>query len=134
MLFRSPLILLIGFGAAKLMVGDARGRPIGYLTTLVILTGLIALIRFVMLDPLTREGRGALTAMRARSDRLRRAPVGGEAALGVALFGTVVLAGSEWDDLHKLRAQGGGDGGSSDSGSDGGSSGCGGGGCGGCGS
>ncbi|MDK2769515.1 MAG: TIGR04222 domain-containing membrane protein [Sphingomonas sp.] len=84
---------------------------------------------------LERAGTEALSTARKNADRIRRAPQTGETAMAVALFGTAVLAGSEFDAFHKLRAASGDGGGSGgDSGSDGGGSGCGGGGCGGCGS
>lgn len=131
-----PYLLLLGFGYTKLLIGEARGRPVGFLTALLIVTAVLALIRFATLDRKTRAGGAALAEARERSERLRRAPAGGEADLGVALFGTAVLVGSDWGDFHRLRtASLGSDSGSSGScGSGGGGGGCGGGGCGGCGS
>jgi uncharacterized protein (TIGR04222 family) len=129
-----PYFLLLGFGWIKLEIGQARGRPVGYLTILLIVTAVFALIRFAALDRRTRAGREALAEARARSARLRRAPASGEAALAVALFGTVVLVGSDWGDFHRMRASDGGSGGDSGSSSSDGGGGCGGGGCGGCGS
>lgn len=129
-----PYFLLLGFGYTKLLIGEARGRPVGFLTMFLVVTALFALIRFIALDRKTRAGKEALAEARARSERLRRAPAGCETDLGVALFGTAVLVGSDWGDFHTLRqaSSSGGDGGSSGCGSGGG--GCGGGGCGGCGS
>lgn len=133
-----PYLLLIGFGYAKLLIGEARGKPVGYLTFLLIITAILALIRFAALDRRTRAGKTVLAEARERSDRLRRAPASGEADLAVALFGTAVLIGSDWGSFHQMRqASSSSDGGSSSScGSDGGGGGggCGGGGCGGCGS
>jgi len=129
----SPYFLLLAFGFTKLQIGEARGKPVGYLTALLVLTAVLALIRFALLDRRTRAGREVLGEARLRSDRLRRAPAGGEAGLAVALFGTTVLVGSEWNDFHRMRTSDGG-GSSGDSGSSGGDGGgCGGGGCGGCG-
>jgi len=132
----SPYLLLLAFGWIKLQIGEARGRPVGFLTMLLIVTAVLAVIRFASVDRRTRAGQDVLAETRARSDRLRRAPAGGETDLAVALFGTVVLVGSDWGDFHRMRASDNGS--SSDSGSssssDGGGSGCGGGGCGGCGS
>jgi uncharacterized protein (TIGR04222 family) len=126
-----PFLLLLGFGYAKLLIGEARGKPVGYLTTLLIITGLLALVRFAKLDWKTRGGKALLAEQRAAGDRLRRAPMPGEMDLAVALFGTVVLVGSDWGGFHQLRAASSGSGcGSSDGGGGGG---CGGGGCGGCG-
>ncbi len=132
-----PYLLLLGFGYTKLLIGESRGRPVGYLTLFLILTAILAFIRFAALDRRTRAGQEVLAEARDRHERLRRAPAGGETDLGVALFGTVVLLGSDWGGFHQARAasSSGSDSGSSSSdGGGGGSSGCGGGGCGGCGS
>ncbi|TGX52339.1 TIGR04222 domain-containing membrane protein [Sphingomonas gei] len=132
----SPYLLLFAFGWTKLLIGEARGRPVGFLTMLLVLTAVLALVRFATLDRRTRAGQEMLAEARERSERLRRAPASGETDLAVALFGTTVLVGSAWGDFHRMRSESnssGGDGGSSSSG-DGGGSGCGGGGCGGCGS
>ncbi len=134
----APYLLLLAFGAIKWDVGVMRDRPVGFLSGLLVLTALFALIRFAVIDRRTRSGLAALATARAGSERLRRAPVATETGLAVALFGTMVLSGSAWGDYHRLRATSGSDGSFS---SDGGSSGCGGGGdggggggCGGCGS
>lgn len=130
----APYLLLIGFGLIKWQVGVMRDRPVGYLTALLALTAIAALIRFAVVDRRTRSGIAALTAARGGADRLRRAPTDTEMPLAVALFGTATLAGSEWEEYHRLRAAAGsadggsGDGGGSDGGDAGG--GCGGGGCG----
>lgn len=132
----TPYLLLLLFGAIKLEVGMSRDRPVGYLTLLLILTAILALVRFLAVDRRTRSGQAAVVQARRSADRLRRAPTGEETGLAVALFGTTVLAGSAWADYHRMRSAGDGGSTSSDSGSssgDGGGSGCGGGGCGGCG-
>jgi uncharacterized protein (TIGR04222 family) len=128
----TPYLLLIVFGAIKVDVGLSRDKPVGFLTLLLILTAILALVRFLAVDRRTRGGIEVLADARARSDRLRRAPTPTETGMAVALFGTMVLAGSDMDGFHTMRsASSGGDGGSSSS--DGGGGGCGGGGCGGCG-
>jgi uncharacterized protein (TIGR04222 family) len=132
-----PYFLLLGFGYTKLLIGEARGRPVGFLILFLVLTAIFALVRFIALDRKTRAAKAALAEARARSDRLRRAPASGETDLGVALFGTVVLVGSDWGGFHQMRtASSSSDGGSSggDGGGGGGCGGGGGGGCGGCGS
>lgn len=126
----SPYLLLLAFGAIKWEIGTVRERPVGYLTALLILTALLGLIRWFVVDRRTRAGLEALKLARTRSERLRRAPVASETDLAVALFGTSVLVGSGWAPFHQLRTSSSGDGGGSGS-SDGGG-GCGGGGCGGC--
>jgi len=131
-----PYLLLLGFGYTKLLIGESRGRPVGFLTMFLVVTAILALIRFVALDRKTRAGKEALAEARGRAERLQRAPAGGETDLAVALFGTAVLVGSDWGEFHTLRqASSGSDGGgSSSSDGGGGGGGCGGGGCGGCGS
>jgi len=127
-----PYLLLLGFGMVKWDVGVSRDRPVGFLTLFLVVTAIFALVRFLAVDRLTRGGAEMLAEARRRSERLRRAPTPTETDLGVALFGTGVLAGSSWSDFHTLRSSSsGGDGGSG--GGDGGGGGCGGGGCGGCG-
>lgn len=132
-----PYLMLFGFGAIKWEIGVGRDRPVGLLTALLIVTAVLALIRFAAVDRRTQGGMAVLASAQTRLDRLRRAPTAPETAMAVAVFGTAALVGSPWGDFHKLRAasSSGGDGSvsSSDGGSDGGS-GCGGGGCGGCGS
>ncbi|ATY31750.1 TIGR04222 domain-containing membrane protein [Sphingomonas psychrotolerans] len=130
----SPYFLLFAFGWTKLQIGEARGKPVGFLISLLVITAILAVIRFAALDRRTRAGQEVLGEARERSERLRRAPAEGEAGLAVALFGTVVLVGSTFGDFHRMRTSndgaGGGDSGSSGGGDGGG---CGGGGCGGCG-
>jgi len=125
-----PYFLLFAFGATKLMVGEMRHRPVGYLTAFLILTAILALIRWFAVDRRTLGGHAALADARTGAERLRLAPTTGETDLAVALFGTTVLIGSGWSDFHELRSASSGGGGSSSS-DGGGSSGCGGGGCGG---
>lgn len=128
-----PLALLLAFGLAKWTIGSMRDRPVVYLSVFLIVTAIVALLRFTVLDRRTRTGKRALADARFEAARLRRAMPTDEAPLAVALFGTSVLAGSYLSDFHKMRSAASGDGGGGDSGSSGGS-GCGGGGCGGCGS
>lgn len=127
-----PFAALLLFGAIKWEVGTMRDRPVGFLTVLLVLTFIFAIIRFASVDRRTGAGIAALEDARLGADRLRRAAVSDEIPLAVALFGTTVLIGSYWSDYHDLRRASSNDGGSnsSDSSSDGG---CGGGGCGGCG-
>lgn len=131
-----PLLLAMGFGAIKLLIGLSRDRPVFILALLLIVVGLLAMVNLWSSSPLTVEGRALLSREAAQCERLRRAPMEDEMGKSVALFGTAVLAGSAYADFHTMRDKrdnsggdsGGGCGG--DSGSDGG---CGGGGCGGCG-
>ena len=138
-----PYFLLFSFGTIKLMVGEARHRPVGYLALFLLVTAILAAIRWFAVERRTQGGLAALDDARSGAERLRLAPTAPEAGLAVALFGTVVLAGSGWSDFHQLRTAKAGDGGGwsgcgGSSGGDGGGGcgggGCGGGGCGGCGS
>lgn len=126
-----PLLMLFVFGATKWLIGDARERPIGFLTILLIVTAVFALMAWFGGDKRTKAGREAVARAAEQAERLRRAPTAPELGLAVAIFGTTVLAGSAWEDYHQLRSSDGG--GSSSSASDGGDGGGGGGGCGGCG-
>ena len=124
-----PYFLLLAFGAAKWTIGIARERPVGYLTALLILTAVAAIIRWIRLDRRTRAGREAVAIAREQAQRLKVAPTTPEIAQAVALFGTPVLLGSAWSDFHRMRhATGGGDAGTTGGSCGGG----GGGGCGGC--
>lgn len=133
-----PLLLLVGFGATKILIGVSRGKPIGFLVLLTILLALVA-VGFLLTRPTrTRAGDQALADARQHHGRALRAPRNQELGLAVALLGTAALSGTAYAAYHNVRApasssdSGGGsssDGGSSDSG--GGDSG--GGGCGGCG-
>lgn len=130
----APLLLALGFGSTKLIIGVERGRPVAFLAVLLLVTVFLAIVRFGSIGAATGEGRDLLTRERERSDRLRRAPMRDEMGTSVALFGTAVLAGSEISAFHTLRSRGS-DGGSSTGGDGGcGGGGCSGGGCGGCGS
>lgn len=131
-----PLVALLAFGAIKLFIGHARDRPIGFLTALLVVTAILALIRFAKVERRTQSGLDVVASARRDEARLKVAPREEEADRAVALFGTGVLAASAFAALHDLRrSEAGGDGGSGGSGgssdSDGGG-GCGGG-CGGCG-
>jgi len=129
-----PLLLAMGFGAIKLVVGISRAKPVLLLVVLLIVTAVLIVLQFARTGRTTREGEVLLREERARCERIRRAPERHEMGQSVALYGTAVLAGSALSDFHAMRrkptdSNGGGDGGSGC----GGDGGCGGGGCGGCG-
>lgn len=134
LLLAAPYLLLFAFGAIKWQIGQARDRPVGFLTALLIVTAILALHRLFSYNRLTQAGIAAINRAKEQADRLRRAPTTPEIGLAVALFGTAVLVGSGWDAFHALRSSSSSSsdgGGGGDGGGDGG--GCGGGGCGGCG-
>jgi uncharacterized protein (TIGR04222 family) len=129
----APFIALFILGLYRHRAGSAIGEPTGFLTILMILTIVLAVVRFWKCDPRTVSGIEAVQQLRKTSERLRLAPRAEEAALAVALFGTAVLVGTPWQPVHAMRQQqGSGDSGGSSGGADGGG-GDGGGGCGGCG-
>lgn len=121
-----PYMLLIAFGVSRWRYGNALDHPTGFLTALLILTVALALTRWLTGERRTRGGIAAVEEAQTRAQRLRLAPTVGEFPLAVALFGTVVLAGSSWNEFHQMRTD-------SNNSNDGGGCGGGGGGCGGCG-
>ncbi|MGE3691629.1 MAG: TIGR04222 domain-containing membrane protein [Novosphingobium sp.] len=136
----APYLLLLAFGAIKLVIGMSRDRPVGFLVALLVVTAVGAMIRYGNVDRRTRAGVNAVIGARSDADRLRRAPGQQESGKAVALFGTAVLAGSALSQLHTMRASSSSSSSSGCSSDDGGcssdSSGCSsdsGGGCGGCG-
>lgn len=125
-----PLLVVLALGEFRRASGEALGEPTGFLVILMVLTAVLALWRWFALNPRTQAGNAAVDRLRHRSWRLKRAPEQGEVGLAVAMFGTMVLAGTPWEPLHAMRQASSSDGsGGGDSNSDGG---CGGG-CGGCG-
>lgn len=122
-----PYLLLITLGISRWRYGNALDHPTGFLTALLILTAVFALIRWFTPERRTQSGIDAIEEAQTHAERLRRAPMSDEIPLAVALFGTVVLAGSSLTDFHQMRTD------SNGSGDGGGGCGGGGGGCGGCG-
>jgi uncharacterized protein (TIGR04222 family) len=130
----APFAVLFMIGLYRQRAGSALSEPTGFLVGLLVLTVVLAVIRFAKSDPRTKAGIAAVRQLRDSASRLRRAPQPVEAAMAVALFGTGVLVGTPWEPVHAMRQQGGdGGGGGGDSSSSDGGSGDGGGGCGGCG-
>jgi uncharacterized protein (TIGR04222 family) len=127
-----PFGILFLIGLYRQRAGAAEGEATGFLIALMVLTIVLAVIRFAKFDTRTAAGIAVVEQLRDRNVRLRRAPQAGEAGMAVALFGTGVLVGTPWEPVHALRQRDGSGDGGGDSGGDGGS-GCGGGGCGGCG-
>ena len=132
-----PYLAVLALGWYRREAGLAEGEPVGILTVMMIVLALLTLIRFAVLDPRTRAGQDAVAEAQERAGRLKTAPTQPELGLGVALFGTAVLVGTPFSELHAMRQAAvtdGGGGFTSDSSSSGDSGGDGGGGgCGGCG-
>jgi len=130
-----PYLFLLLLGAFRWQAGSAQGEPVGFLSILMIVTAVLALIRFVKFNPRTRAGDEVLDDAQRAAQRLRSATPSGEAGLAVALFGTGVLVGTPWAPLHAMRSttSGTGCGAAGTDGAGDGGGGCGGGGCGGCG-
>src|SRR5262249_37307681 len=140
-----PMVALLVLGLMKINVGVSRGRPVGFLVVLCVLTGIVALALLIKRPHRSRRGDRALARLKGENAALRHAPrslstrvSADDLALAVALFGTAVLVGGPLADLRTALmpppSAGGGDCGSSCGGGGGCGGGCGGGGCGGCGS
>lgn len=127
-----PMAALVVLGSAKISIGQARERPVGFLVVLVSLAALLVLVQLLSGQRRSRAGEWAL------HDATRKAGYSGNVAERVAVAGTIALEGTALADYHTLRtpapSSGSSDssGGSSCSGG-GGDGGGGGGGCGGCG-
>lgn len=124
----APLLLLAAPAALLWLIAWANGHSALPLAVLLALTGLAIIVRWSGTDRRTTGGIDTLHAASERHDRLERGAPRDELVMGVALFGTGILAGSAFDAYYKMRAtsdSSGGDSGSSDSGDSGG--GCGGG-------
>lgn len=129
-----PFALLSMLGAAKIVVGLIRDRPVGFLIVLTLIAAAGALLMLFNRPQRSRAGDRALREMNTRHAHARRAPRDADIGLAVALAGTAVLAGTAYASFHDFRSPGSGESGSSGSSSDSGcSSDSGGGGCGGCG-
>lgn len=137
------LLLLLGFGGVKLAIGLSRGRPIGFLVVLAVVTFVILL--FFAGNEVRASFRGARWVKRRAGENAglsatgRAAPdtlAGEDVALAVALFGMGAFATGELASLRKAlhpAISGSCSGSACSSGSSCGGGGCGGGGCGGCG-
>ncbi len=130
------MIVILGFGLPRLLMGIANHKPVAFLVATLILGsvfGMFACLRG--LNRCSRRGQSALASLRKQHGD-NRSDVG----VAVALFGTTILAGTalaymnNWYPRSRPTSVDGGCGagcGSADGG--GGGGGCGGGGCGGCG-
>ena len=137
-----PLVLVIAFLAIpRLFMGMGNGKPVEYLIATMIFGGIAGAIAvFVGQARLTRRGQNLLVVQKARNSKLQTGAAG-DIAMGVALFGTAALVGSEIAFLQTWYPRttntdsgcGSGCGTSSGDGGGGGGDGGGGGGCGGCG-
>lgn len=132
-------------GAAKVIVGASRGKPVGFLVVMCIAAAIAAAL---FLKPIVRTLRGERLLRRLQEERndlnssrelFTRPPQ--DVAWGLALFGIGAMAMStdavadlyRWMKPRDSGGDGGGSGTVTSCGADGGGGGCGGGGCGGCG-
>jgi uncharacterized protein (TIGR04222 family) len=135
---------VLGLGAAKILVGLSRGKPIGFLVVLVGITAIIGLCFCAAIaNNRSRFGDRTLAQLEKAARQHSKTAIQADPQLmmmAFALFGVTAIAGSGLGDLEKLlnppvsNSSSSGDSG----GCSGGSSGCGGGGgcgggCGGCG-
>jgi uncharacterized protein (TIGR04222 family) len=126
-----PYLMLLALGAVRMIYGELHDRPIAYLGLLMFFTAFFAVMRAISLNRITRVGKQVLVDAKRMHERLQKAPTRAEVPLGVALFGTSVLAATPWQAFHTMRTSSSNDGGGGGSTSESGS-GCGSG-CGGCG-
>jgi len=91
----SPILVVIVFLAMpRLVLGLEDNKPVGYLVATMIIGGLIGLIASVVGSlRLTRRGENLLVCLKARNAPLKSGAAK-DAAMAVALFGTVALAGT----------------------------------------
>jgi uncharacterized protein (TIGR04222 family) len=152
-----PMMLMAAvffLGLWKLEIGLERGKPIGFLIGLLVLTGLASLV-FLWTPFRTRRGDGLLGKLRHDKRDLQtgvqqhpETVAGADLSMALGLFGVGVLTHASMADMrdgfapHRRFGDGGSGGGGCGSGSScsgggggcgGGGGGCGGGGCGGCG-
>ncbi len=139
--FMAAFTVIFGIGATKMALGFMRGRPVGFLVALLIIS-VIAL--FFAVKPgitiATRFGQHYLNSLKQEFQELRgdiirnKLPSDISPAFAVAIFGAGILAGAEYykpfSDAFAVSA---GSSGGCGSGCSGGCGGGGGGGCGGCG-
>lgn len=125
-------------GVIKVAVGVTRGKPVGFLVMLCIISFVVALFMFLRRPHQSRLGKQAVQRLRAEHSKLKHAPSSANGAsvavpLAVALFGLGVLEGTALANLQKKLTPPSGTSGCGSSCGSGGGGGCGGGGCGGCG-
>jgi uncharacterized membrane protein YgcG len=128
-----PWLLLSGLGAAKIVVGVLRDRPVSILVVLCVIVTAIAIGLWALRPRRTRAGDRLIAARRASAARIRRAPRSHELSLALALGGLGVLSGTAYAQYQAARTPPTGDSGSSSSSDSSSSSEGGGSGCGGCG-
>ena len=128
MVWRAVLLVSIplALGTAKAFVGHARGRPIGILSVLLMMTVFAGATLLSWLPFRTALGQSTLDREKEANARAARAPTRGEVALAFALTGAAALAGTPWAAFARGLE------GSNGCGGGGCGSGGGGGGCGGC--
>lgn len=137
------IVMVLVFGVIKIGIGISRGRPVGILVFLCILTAIIALGFSTSRPTATKLGKRALkqikeenAALEATARTRPQSLASGDVALALGLFGFTALAfmDDSWIDLRRaFQPPSSSSSGSSCSSSSCGG-GCGGGGCGGCGS
>ncbi len=122
----APVLML---GLAKVAIGFARGKPVGILIVMIVLSAMAALIASSVRRLATGAGLRALADMRENHARALRAPLPAEVVTAFSVIGPAALVGTAlapYADLLPKSDGGSGCGGGGDGG------GCGGG-CGGCG-
>jgi uncharacterized membrane protein YgcG len=107
-----PILAVLLLGLAKILVGLSRGKSVGFLLVLCVLT-VIIVVHFVRKRPYRRSRWGDLMldhlrhqneALRLTGTRRAADLEGHDLALALALFGTGILAGGPLNDLSTALA------------------------------
>ncbi len=130
-----PWLLVAALGAAKILVGVGRDRPVLFIAVLTIISAVIAIGMAASRPQRSAAGSDMLARLNARHASVRRAPRAEQLGLAVALVGTTVLTGTALAAYHQARqpASSGDASSTTDSSSSSDSDGGGSSGCGGCG-
>jgi uncharacterized protein (TIGR04222 family) len=100
-----PALLVLGFGASKVVLGVMRDKPVSLLVALCVLTAIFAAAMYFGRPRRSRFGDAEVARLRT----VHAAPRGagadaGNLAYAVALGGTALFAGTALADWHQARA------------------------------
>ncbi|MEO8670550.1 MAG: TIGR04222 domain-containing membrane protein [Tahibacter sp.] len=98
-----PFAAVFLLGAAKIVVGMDRQRPVGFLVFLTLLVLLFSLITIWKTSTRSAAGEAALRQLRDSKTQATRAPLTSDVGIAVALAGTAVLSGTAYAAYHEAR-------------------------------
>lgn len=101
----APFAVLLVLGIYRYRAASAFGAPSGGLLVLLAITLACAVLRYLLSDPRTVAGIGAVRDVHGGRAARAHPPAADEAPLAVALFGTEVLIGTPWEPVHRLCRQ-----------------------------